>query len=157
MNEKEYQKLLDIGNHLKRINSKIKLLSLLNKAKREYEQNQLNDCKISCEEILKNEPENPAALRGLGCVAQAKDQFEKALEYYKKALIYSDKKEIEYTLIGTIYYLEDNLEEAIKYYNFAIDSNDDYEKAYEGRNQSLLEHHLKIADLQDNLIKRNLF
>ena len=157
MDEQEYQKLLDIGNRIKKINSKMKLLSLLNKAKTEYETNKLNDCQSTCEKILKNNPDNPDALRGLGCVAQAQGNFEQAIEYYKKALINSEKKEIEFTLIGTVYYLEDNLEEAIKYYNWAIDSNDNYDMAYDGRNQSMLEYHLKIIDLQDNLIKRNIF
>lgn len=157
MNEEEFQKLIELSNQIKRINSKIKLLLLLNKAKFEYEKNQFDDCYTTCKQILKKDSENSPALRGLGCTAQAKGDFEKAIKYYKKALINSDNKEIEFTLIGTAYYFLENYEEAIKYYNFAIDSNDDYDKAYEGRNQTILEHHLKIIDLQDSLIKRNLF
>jgi tetratricopeptide (TPR) repeat protein len=88
---------------------------------------------------------------------QAKGNNKKALEYYTQALENSTSKEIEYTLIGTVYYNEDKLEEAIKYYNLAIDANDDYELAYEGRNQSMLENHLQILDMQDSLIKRNMF
>ena len=51
----------------------------------------------------------------------------------------------------------DNFEEAIKYYNLAIEMNENYELAYEGRNQSMLEKHLQILDMQDSLIKRNMF
>ena len=73
-----------------------------------------------------------------------------------KALKYSDKKEIEYTLIGTIYYLQDKFEEALKNYNLAIETNDSYEQAYEGRNQTILENHLMLIDLQDKLIEKEL-
>jgi len=83
--------------------------------------------------------------------------LEDALEYYNKAVEFSENKEIEYTLIGTIYYNEENLDKAIEYFNMAIDINDNYDPAYEGKNQSMLENHLKILDLQDNLIKQNLF
>ena len=82
---------------------------------------------------------------------QSQGNFSKALEYYNKALENSERKEIEYTLIGTIYYLQDDLDNAIKNYNRAIDANDNYDSAYEGRNQAMLENHLKIADFQEQL------
>ena len=157
MNEQEFQKLKNIKTNLQKLNTKVKLIGLLNKAKNEYEQNKLEECQNSCIKILKTDPENSSALRGLGCVMQAKGNNKKALEYYAQALENSASKEIEYTLIGTVYYNEDKLEEAIKYYNLAIDANDDYELAYEGRNQSMLENHLQILDMQDSLIKRNTF
>lgn len=157
MPDRDIEDLKNIANRLRNLNAKIKLISLLNKAHSEYEQNKLKESETTCREILKTEPENPIALRGLGCIFQEKGIDEKALEYYKKALINSNNKEIELTLIGTVYYLQDNFEEAIKYYNLAIDTNDNYDPAYEGRNQSMLEKHLKIADLQDSLIKRNIF
>ena len=157
MNKEDIKKLEDISKKIKSLNVKIKFLSLLEKAKLEFEQNKLQDCENTCLEILKTDVENSVALRGLGCVMQAKGEIKKALEYYNKALKYSKNKEIEYTLIGTIYYNEENLEKAIEYYNLAIDVNDNYDLAYEGRNQSLLENHLQILDLQDSLIKRNIF
>ena len=58
-------------------------------------------------------------------------------------------KEIEYTLIGMAYYLQDKLDDAVEYFNLAIDANDNYDKAYEGRNQAMLENHLKIIDLPE--------
>jgi hypothetical protein len=51
------------------------------------------------------------------------------------------------------YYLQDKLETAVKYFNLAIDENDEYERAYDGKNQSMLELHLRVADLQDSLRK----
>ena len=57
------------------------------------------------------------------------------------------------TLIGMIHYLTEELDEAVKYFNLAIDTNDDYTAAYEGRNQAMLENHLKIIDLQETLKK----
>ena len=91
------------------------------------------------------------------CVFQSKNDNKNALKYYEKALEFSENKEIEYTLIGTVYYNQDELEKAIEYYNNAIDINDDYDSAYEGKNQAMLEKHLQILDLQDNLIQRNIF
>ncbi len=102
---------------------------------------------------LTNNPEDPDALRALGLEMQKKGDFNKALEYYFGALENSSRKEIEYTLIGTIYYLKEELDSALKYFELAIEENDGYEPAYEGRNQTMLENHLKIAELQDRLIK----
>ena len=53
--------------------------------------------------------------------------------------------------------VKENLEEAIKYFNLAIDENDNYDSAYEGRNQAMLENHVNILDLQDTLIRQKLF
>ena len=49
--------------------------------------------------------------------------------------------------------LQEKLDEAVEYFNLAIDANDNYDKAYEGRNQAMLENHLKIIDLQESLKK----
>lgn len=157
MNEQDYQKLQELAATFRRINGKVKLLGLLRKAKNEYDKNKFSDCQNTCDEILVNDPENAIALRGLGCVAQAMGNDEEALKYYFKALDFSKNKEIEYTLIGTIYYNQDDYENAIKHYNIAIEINDNYDPAYEGRNQSMLENHLQILDMQDELIKRNMF
>lgn len=157
MNNEDINKIKNIEKRIRKINAKVKLLGLLNRAKKEYDENKLDFCEKTCREVLQTNPNNFVALRGLGCVMQSRGDFKKALEYYKKALKTSENKEIEYTLIGTIYYLQDDYENAIKNYNSAIDINDDYEPAYEGKNQSMLENHLQILDLQDNLIQRNLF
>ena len=157
MNENDLNKLYNISSSLRKLNLKIKLLGLLNRAKAEYEQAKYKDCQSTCQEVLSSDSKNPIALRGLGCVMQSLGDDEKALEYYNKALEFSNNKEIEYTLIGTVYYNQDNYDEAIKYYNMAIDVNDSYDAAYEGRNQSMLENHLQILDMQDNLIQRNMF
>ena len=102
---------------------------------------------------LTHNPNDSDALRGLGLEMQKKGNFDKALEYYFDALKNSSRKEIEYTLIGTVYYLKEELDNALKYFELAIEENDSYEPAYEGRNQTMLENHLKIAELQDRLIK----
>jgi len=153
----EIKKLEELTNTINRINGKIKLLSLLRQAKSEYNENNYENCAQTCNKILDSNPDNAIALRGLGCVAQSQGNSKLALKYYKKALKTSLNKEIEYTLIGTIYYLENKFEKAIQYFNNAIDVNDNYDSAYEGRNQSMLEKHLQILDLQDNLIKREIF
>lgn len=157
MNEEDFQKLKDISHFFRRMNTKIKLLGLLRRAKEAYDQNKLSDCIENCQKALKTDPNNAIALRGIGCVMQSMGNVQKALEYYNKALENSLNKEIEYTLIGTVYYNQDNYEEAIKYYNLAIDVNDNYDPAYEGRNQSILENHIEILDMQDSLIKRKIF
>mgnify|MGYP003293515781 CR=1 FL=1 len=154
MHEEEIKKIKELAGAFQRINGKVILLSLLRKAKNEYDKFQFAQCKASCEEILKANSTNSSALRGLGCVEQAEGNLKKAIEYYKKALENSEHKEIEYTLIGMAYYLQEDFENAIENYNLAIDINDDYDKAYEGKNQAMLERHVQILDLQDSLIKR---
>ena len=84
---------------------------------------------------------------------QFRKEYNKALEYFTKALEFSDSKEIEYTLIGMVYYLEDKLDDAVENFNRAIDINENYTQAYEGRNQAMLENHVKILDLQESLKK----
>lgn len=143
--------LLKISN----INKKIKLLNLLHLAKMEYINNNLNSSEESCKKILDLEPLNFVALRGLGCIMQAKKHYDLAENYYIEALKYSSKKEIEYTLLGSLFYEQNQLDKAIKYYNIAIELNDNYDAAYDGRNQAMLENHLNIIDFQEKLLKRN--
>ena len=52
-----------------------------------------------------------------------------------------------------VYYLQEKLDDAVQYFNLAIDENEDYTSAYEGRNQAMLENHVKILDLQESLKK----
>ena len=157
MDKSDLEKLKEIGNRMKQLNNKFRLLNLLRTAKEEYDKNQYDDCIQICEEILKDNPKNPVALRGLGCSMQAIGNFAKAEMYYNQAILYSENKEIELTLLGMLYYLQDDLDIALEYFNSAIDENDNYELAYEGKNQTMLERHLKIADLQDALIKQQIF
>ena len=156
MDNEDLEKLKNFGSKMKQLNKKFKLLNLLRSAKEEYDKTQYEDCIKTCEEVLETDHNNPIALRGLGCSMQTMGDFEKAKEYYKKALEFSKNKEIEYTLLGTVYYLEDNLDKALEYYNSAIDVNDNYDPAYEGKNQTMLERHLQIIDLQDMLIRNEL-
>ncbi len=157
MSDRDVEQIKNIAHRINALNSKIKLIALLEKAHDEFNRSNYNESEEICKKILRTNPNNSVALRGLGCIYQAKQEYQKALEYYQKALVYSEKKEIEYTFIGTIFYIEENLEEAIKYFNLAIEENDSFESAYEGRNQSMLEYHLKIVDLQDSLIRQKIF
>lgn len=149
-------KINKITETMQKINAKFKLLKLLRRAKEEYDKNNYKNCIETCSKMLETNPNNPVALRGLGCSQQFLGNYNEAIEYFKEALKYSESKEIEYTLIGTIYYLQDKFEEALKNYNLAIETNDSYEQAYEGRNQTLLENHLILVDLQDKLIEKEL-
>ena len=135
------------------MSAKIKLIKLIGQAKHEYDNYDFESGAASLKEAYQIDSKNPTVLRGLGCFSQAEGDYERAIEYYLKALEFSDKKEVEYTLIGTAYYIQDKLDEAVEYFNLAIDANDDYERAYEGRNQAMLENHIKILDLQEALKK----
>lgn len=145
--------LNEITEHIKRINSKMLLLELIVKAKNEYEKYDYDSGRRSLIEAYLIDKKRAVVLRGLGCINQFRGKFSVAEKYFKKALRYSDKKEVEYSLLGVLYYIQDRLEEAIEYFNLAIDTNDSYDYAYEGRNQAMLENHIKIADLQDYLRK----
>lgn len=149
----EEQKLNEISDFFKRMSNKIKLVKLITKAKNEYDKYDLKTGYKTLEEAYKLDKTDPTILRGFGCFKQAEENYDEAIKYFKKALKYSTAKEIEYSLIGMAYYLQEKLDEAVKYFNLAIDANDNYDKAYEGRNQAMLENHLKIIDLQESLKK----
>lgn len=151
--ENEIKKLNDIAARFRRMSAKIKLLSLINKAKEEYDRYDYSSGLQTLEEAYKIDPKNPVVLRGIGCMKHFHGDFETAIEYYKKALEFSAAKEVEYTLIGMSYYLQDKLDDAVKNFNLAIDENQNYDSAYEGRNQAMLENHIKILDLQESLKK----
>ena len=150
---RELDNLKSISDFFKRMNTKIKLIKLLRQAKLEYDRYDYDSSFKSLNEAYELDSTNPAVLRGLGCINLFNRNYEEALDYFKKASEYSQAKEVEYTLIGITYYLQDKLDEAVEYFNLAIDENDDYDKAYEGRNQDMLENHLKIIDLQEALKK----
>lgn len=150
---KESERLNEIAGFFRRTSGKIKLIKLIIKAKQEYDKYDYESSRQSLEEGLQLDPENPVILRGLGCIEQFGGNYDEAVSYYKKAVKFSTAKELEYTLIGTAYYLQDKLDEAVEYFNLAIDANDDYTVAYEGRNQAMLENHIRILDLQDSLKK----
>ena len=149
----ESEKLKEVAARFKKMSNKVKLLKLITKAKQEYDQYDYISSAVELKEALKIDKENPIVLRGLGCICQFNKEYNQALEYYKKALINSDSKEIEYTLIGIIYYLQEKLDDAVENFNLAIDINDNNEDTYKYRNQAMLENHLKIIDLQEALKK----
>lgn len=150
---KEEQKLNELSDFFKRMSNKIKLVKLITQAKNEYDKYYLKSGYKALEEAYRLDKTNPTILRGFGCFKQAEGNYEEAIEFFKKALEYSSAKEVEYSLIGMAYYLQEKLDEAVEYFNLAIDANDNYDKAYEGRNQAMLENHLKIIDLQESLKK----
>ena len=152
MSEEE-QKLKELSDFFKRMSNKIKLVKLITQAKNEYDKYDLKAGYKALEEAYRLDKTNPTILRGFGCFKQAEGNYEEAIEFFKKALEYSSAKEVEYSLIGMAYYLQEKLDEAVEYFNLAIDANDNYDKAYEGRNQAMLENHLKIIDLQESLKK----
>ena len=139
----ELNRLKEISGFFRRMNTKVKLLTLITKAKEEYDRYDYKSGIETLEEAFKIDPQNPTVLRGLGCM----------IEFYRKALEFSEAQEVEYTLIGMAYYLQDKLDEAVENFNLAIDKNDNYTQAYEGRNQAMLENHVKILDLQESLKK----
>lgn len=151
--DKDIEKLQGIAQTLRRMNNKVKLYNLITSAFNEYESYDFKTCKQTLEEAYKIEPLNPVVLRGLGCLAQFEKKYNKALELFHQALKTSEKKEIEYTLIGMVYYIQDKLDDAIKFFNLAIDANENYENAYEARNQAMLENHINILELQQALKK----
>ncbi len=149
----ELENLKKVSDFFKKSTVKIKLIKLIERAKTEYDRYDYKSGLSTLEKAYKLDSKNPVVLRGLGCIKQFQKEYDKALEFFSGAAKYSPNKEIEYTLMGMVYYLTDRLDEAVKYFNLAIDENDDYTEAYEGRNQAMLENHLKLIDLQEALKK----
>ncbi len=150
----ETETIKELTEYFRRMNKKMTLLKLIMQAKTEYDKCNFESGKQSLIEAYLLDKHNPVTLRGLGCIKQAEGKFNSAIRYFKKALRYSENKEVEYSLLGMVYYIQEKLDDAVEYFNLAIDCNDSYERAYEGRNQAMLERHLKIVDLQENLSKR---
>jgi len=149
----DIDKLNEIFANIQRINSKVILLKLIKQAKFEYDKCDYEAGRKFLIQAYIEDRKNPVIYRGLGCISQYNGKYNFAIRMFNLALKYSLKKEVEYTLIGMTYYLRDDLDEAVKYFNLAIDENDNYEYAYGGRNQAMLENHLKVADLQESLKK----
>ena len=143
----------EIYEYIRRINSKVLLLALIKQAKAEYEKCDYEAGRKSLIQAYFQDKKNPVIYRGLGCISQYSGKYNSAIRFFNLALKYSKKREVEYTLIGMTYYMQDKLEDAVKYFNLAIDVNDSYDSAYEGRNQAMLEYHLRVADLQASLKK----
>ena len=150
----ELEKLNELADFFKRMNNKILLLKLITNAKSEYDKYNFEESRKNLIKAYLVDKKNPVILRGLGCVNQFSCKWNSAIRYFNTALKYSDKKEIEYTLLGMAYYLQGKLDDAIYYFNLAIDNNDDYNPAYEGKNQAILENHLKIIELRESLKKQ---
>ena len=146
-------KLNEIFANIQRINSKVILLKLIKQAKFEYDKCDYEAGRKFLIQAYIEDRKNPVIYRGLGCISQYNGKYNLAIRMFNLALKYSLKKEVEYTLIGMTYYLLNDLDEAVKYFNLAIDENGQYDYAYEGRNQAMLENHLKVADLQESLKK----
>lgn len=152
--KEELEKLEELKNYFQRLNSKILLLRLIKQAKCEYDKYDYNSGRRSLIQAYLIDKKNPVIFRGLGCIKHFESKFNSAIRYFNMALKYSEKQEIEYTLIGMTYYIQDKLDDAVKYFNLAIEKNENYDKAYEGRNQAILENHIKIIDLQEALKKQ---
>ncbi len=147
------ERLEELSARFRSMTAKVKLIKLISRAKQEYDNCRFEAGAENLRKAYEIDSQNPTVLRGLGCFEQAAGNYNKAVEYYSEALKYSENKAVEYTLIGVAYYIQDKLDESIDYFNLAIDADDNFEKAYEGRNQAMLERHIKILDLQEALKK----
>jgi tetratricopeptide (TPR) repeat protein len=124
--DEDIEKLNQLAEFFRKVNKKVLLLGLINKANSEYEKCEAGLGRESLEKAYALDPNNHIVLRGLGCLEQFEGKYESALEYFNRALELSTNKEIEYTLIGMVYYLQDKLDDAVYYFNLAIDMNDDF-------------------------------
>ncbi len=155
MNE-DIKKLNELSEFFRRMNAKIILLKLIKQAKSEYDKYDYEAGRRTLIKAYLTDRKNAVVLRGLGCIKQFEGKFNSAVRYFKMALKYSKNKEIEYTLLGMVYYLQNRLDEAIEFFNDAIEKNENYDPAYNGRNQAMLENHLRIVDLQESLKSKEI-
>ena len=153
MIEDDIKKLNELAESFRRLKNKFILLQLIKQAQSEYDRYDYEAARKTLLQAYRMDKTNASTLRGLGCIKQFKGNYNAAVYYFKKALACSEKKEVEYTLIGMAYYFQDKLDDAVKYFNLAINENDSYDSAYEGRNQAMLENRLKLIDIQESLKK----
>ena len=151
MYEDEIKKLNATANFFRGLKNKIILIKLIEQAKTEYDKCDFKSGRKTLLEAYRIDKHNPIVLRGLGCINQFRKKYNLAERYFKHGLEYSSNKEIEYTLLGILYYIQNKLDSAIEAFENAINVNDSYDPAYEGKNQAMLERHLQIVDLQETL------
>ena len=66
----ELNRLKEISGFFRRMNTKVKLLTLITKAKEKYDRYDYKSGIETLEEAFKIDPQNPTVLRGLGCMIQ---------------------------------------------------------------------------------------
>ena len=91
----ELNRLNEISGFFRRMNTKVKLLTLITKAKEEYDRYDYKSGIETLEEAFKIDPQNPTVLRGLGCMKQFSGDYDTAIEFYRKALEFSEAQEVE--------------------------------------------------------------
>ena len=85
---------------------------------------------VWCENLVQRFPQNYYARFLLGSAYPIKDEAEKAIENYKKAIEINPNLADAYVGLGTIYLDDEQVDEAIKYFKRAIEINPAYIAAY---------------------------
>ena len=75
---------------------------------------------------MKEDPNYAAPLNNLGNIFNEKREFDKAINFYLKAIEIDPKNKDALNNLGTVYYAKKNYEKAIKFFNKAIVIDSDY-------------------------------
>ena len=85
-NEKDFkmeeaEKLKELSGFFKRMNSKVMLIKLLKKAKVEYDRYNFELGRLEFEKAYQLDSNNPAVLRGLGCLELFEKRYDNAIDF----------------------------------------------------------------------------
>ena len=138
---------LDIASEIsdKLLNFEKSNKNLLLKGKILYKKNQIDEC-LNIVEQFDIEELDSDMLNFIGLIYQQKQEFKKALNMFKKAIIADDLKDEYYYNCASTYFKMGEVQEAKRYYNLAILKNPD-NQAYRLALANLLysEKHYKRA------------
>ncbi len=126
----------------------------------------LGEAQLKFEKAIELEPMLVDSYKNLGDLNVAKEQYEEAKKFYKKAMLIEKKGEY-YFLYGNACFLSDNMNEGIENYKLAISNGYDSDEmmmmmgiAYENINENELalryfqKAHLKNPSKDDYLVKK---
>jgi tetratricopeptide (TPR) repeat protein len=110
-----------------------------------FQNNQLNDASIILDKILKKDSNNPDALRVYGDIFLVKREYLRAIEFYKKSLIYYPKQPLVFNNCGACFLNIKNFAQAEYYFDLALSE--------DPKNQEALFNKAYVCDLTNNLEK----
>ena len=111
----------------------IKIFELLNNSLRYFQDKNFLEAKRSLGQVLEIEPENFDALRIMGAISGAENNYQQAIDYFNKTIFLNPKYTESYFNKGLALFKLNKLEEAIICYDKAIQLNPNFFQALCGK------------------------
>ena len=110
---------------------------LINQALQSLSAGNLKTAELYLNQALKLNPKNTHALRFLGVIAAQQDQWEKALDFFRRSIKADPKNAIAYSNLGNVFLELEKYKEAIANYDKAIALDPKYAEAWSNKGNAL--------------------